>query len=176
MQLLDERWHREIGKPVQDGLVEITQDQDRSCYEAIFLAPDGTVWRKRYWYKSSMGPAGEVWFRLVAPKQFYASQGMTKEDIARDILYNVLCDENENCRSENLSEENVAYLVATMVERMADEQAQAWMNAHQANDQDRLGGEYSEDTYLDNEGEIDDEFAVALGFPTVVSLDDNGER
>ena len=168
MQLLNESWHRTIGKPNEEGLIAITNDQDKSCYELLLLDPkNGTVWRKRYWFKSSMGPAGEVWFRLIAPKRFHADQGWTKEDIARDILYNVLCDENENCRSENLSEENVAYLVATMVERMADEQAQAWVDAHEANNQNGLGGDYGEDMWFDNQAEIDDEFATAMGFPTI---------
>ena len=164
MQLLDERWHREIGKPVQDGLVEITQDQDRSCYEAIFLAPDGTVWRKRYWYKSSMGPAGEVWFRLIVERRFSATRGFTKAEIAGDLINNVLTNFDESCSDSDLSDENQVYLVWWISERITDEMAQGWVEEHEANALNVLGEDYGTDTYLDNENEIDEALSVAVGF------------
>lgn len=169
MQLLDERWRRLVGKLNPNQLVPIVQDTDKSCHEALFLNPTtGTIWRKRYWFKSSMGPAGEVWFEFIVPnKTFHFGRGLTKSDIARDVLFSVLCDEDESCLGENLSEANVEYVVALMVERMTDTIAQEWMDSHTNNDANRLGGDYGEDTYLDNEAEIDDDIATVLGFPTI---------
>jgi hypothetical protein len=96
-------------------------------------------------------------------KRFFAGLGLSKEDIARDILQFLCDDPSTESGWRDLTDDETDMLIEWTVAHMSDEQAQAWMDAHHENDTDRLAGD-SEDFYLDIMARIDRDFALHLGF------------
>lgn len=68
LMLYENQWERmttEETTHVPEKMARIAEFQDKSCIETIYRALDGQLYRRRWWFGSSVMKAGEVWFNFL---------------------------------------------------------------------------------------------------------------